>query len=218
MPSTRCASGLRGQLMLALYRSGPPGRGAAGLPGRAPRARRELGIEPGRALQQLHAAILRQDARSTQPGARAGVAETAAARSSTRSRRAARACARRRDRRARAQARGAVRLPAGRGGELPRAAQYVALMQGVGPLYDELHELLAARRAADAGASLLRRAAAAAAERGAPHQLIVTTSYDLRLEQAFLDAGEEFDVVSYLASRARSAASSATCRRTATPA
>jgi hypothetical protein len=36
-------------------------------------------------------------------------------------------------------------------------------------------------------------------ERGAPHQLIVTTSYDLALEQAFLDAGEEFDVVSYMA-------------------
>ena len=36
-------------------------------------------------------------------------------------------------------------------------------------------------------------------ERGAPHQLIVTTSYDLALERAFLDAGEEFDVVSYLA-------------------
>ena len=33
-----------------------------------------------------------------------------------------------------------------------------------------------------------------------PHQLLVTTSYDLLLEQALLDAGEEFDVVSYLAS------------------
>jgi len=37
-------------------------------------------------------------------------------------------------------------------------------------------------------------------ERGLPHQLLVTTSYDLALEQALLDAGEEFDVVSYLAS------------------
>ena len=37
-------------------------------------------------------------------------------------------------------------------------------------------------------------------ERGLPHQLLVTTSYDLALEQAFLDAGEEFDVVSYVAS------------------
>src|SRR5207247_1130916 len=37
-------------------------------------------------------------------------------------------------------------------------------------------------------------------ERGLPHQLLVTTSYDLALEQALLEAGEEFDVVSYLAS------------------
>ncbi len=37
-------------------------------------------------------------------------------------------------------------------------------------------------------------------ERGVAHQLIVTTSYDLALEQALLDAGEEFDVVSYVAS------------------
>jgi hypothetical protein len=37
-------------------------------------------------------------------------------------------------------------------------------------------------------------------ERGLPHQLLVTTGYDLALEQALLDAGEEFDVVSYVAS------------------
>jgi hypothetical protein len=37
-------------------------------------------------------------------------------------------------------------------------------------------------------------------ERGLPHQLLVTTSYDLALEQALLAAGEEFDIVSYVAS------------------
>jgi hypothetical protein len=36
-------------------------------------------------------------------------------------------------------------------------------------------------------------------ERGAPHQLIVTTSYDVALERAFAEAGEEFDVVAYVA-------------------
>jgi SIR2-like domain len=36
-------------------------------------------------------------------------------------------------------------------------------------------------------------------DRGLPHQLLVTTSYDLALEAAFLEAGEEFDVVSYVA-------------------
>ena len=81
----------------------------------------------------------------------------------------------------------------------PRVAQYVALMKGAGPLYDELHELLESTRA-DVGASLLRGTAAVLRERGAGHQLLVTTGYDLALEQALLDAGEEFDVVSYLAS------------------
>ena len=36
-------------------------------------------------------------------------------------------------------------------------------------------------------------------ERGAPHQLLVTAAYDLALEPALLEAGEEFDVVSYIA-------------------
>ena len=36
-------------------------------------------------------------------------------------------------------------------------------------------------------------------ERGVPHQLFVTTSYDIALERAFEEAGEEFDVVSYIA-------------------
>src|SRR2546423_2483558 len=73
-------------------------------------------------------------------------------------------------------------------------------MKGSGPLYDELHALLdadvpptAVHRFFALGARLLR-------ERGVPHQLIVTTSYDLALETAFLEAGEEFDVVSYVAS------------------
>jgi hypothetical protein len=35
---------------------------------------------------------------------------------------------------------------------------------------------------------------------GAPHQLLVTTSYGLALERAFEAAGEEVDVVSYIAS------------------
>src|SRR5438034_10079160 len=85
------------------------------------------------------------------------------------------------------------------GSALPQVAQYIAVMKGSGPLYDELHALLdtdlpptAVHRFFAALPPLLR-------ERGAPHQLIVTTSYDLALERAFLDAGEEFDVVSYLA-------------------
>ena len=43
---------LRGQLMLALYRCGPPGRSARGLPGSRRALVEELGIEPGPALQR----------------------------------------------------------------------------------------------------------------------------------------------------------------------
>ena len=47
--------------------------------------------------------------------------------------------------------------------------------------------------------ALLARLPAYLREQGAPQLLIVTTNYDLALEQAFLEAGEEFDVVSYIA-------------------
>ena len=73
-------------------------------------------------------------------------------------------------------------------------------MKGSGPLYDELHALFDA----DVPPTPVHRFFASVApilrSRGAPHQLIVTTSYDLALETALLEAGEEFDVVSYLAS------------------
>jgi hypothetical protein len=89
--------------------------------------------------------------------------------------------------------------PDANGDALPRVAQYIAVMKGSGPLYDELHAMFQAdlpptpvHRFFAALPPLLR-------ERRAPHQLIVTTSYDLALERAFLDAGEAFDVVSYLA-------------------
>jgi hypothetical protein len=72
-------------------------------------------------------------------------------------------------------------------------------MQGSGPLYDELHELLAARRAPTSIHRFFAALPRVLRERGAPQQLIVTTSYDLALEEAFLAEGEEFDVVTYLA-------------------
>ena len=45
----------------------------------------------------------------------------------------------------------------------------------------------------------LARLPALLRERGAPHQLIVTTNYDLALERAFEEAGEELDIVAYVA-------------------
>jgi hypothetical protein len=90
--------------------------------------------------------------------------------------------------------------PPGAHSDLTRVSQYVALMKGVGPLYDELHDLLAA----DYGPGAVHRFVAALPrllrERGAPQLLVVDTNYDDTLERAFADAGEEFDVVSYVAS------------------
>ncbi len=190
---------LRAQLMLALYRAGRQAEALNAYQGARRTLVEELGIEPGQDLQELHGSILRQEAGLRAPGTAppaedhfeevlrvllagrlvpvlgADVAELA------------------------------VQLAerfeySENGGGLPRVAQYIAVMKGSGPLYDELHALLDA----DARPSAVHRFFASLPpllrERGAPHQLIVTTSYDLALESAFLEAGEEFDVVSYVAS------------------
>jgi DNA-binding SARP family transcriptional activator len=82
---------------------------------------------------------------------------------------------------------------------LPRVAQYVAVMKGSGPLYDELHELLDADLPPTALHRFLASLPPLLRERGVPHQLLVTTSYDAALERAFEEAGETFEIVSYLA-------------------
>jgi DNA-binding SARP family transcriptional activator len=189
---------LRGQYMLALYRSG---RQAEALQAYAEGRRvlvDQLGIEPSRDLQKLHGAILRQEAGLQVPdtsspehdhfeeileallsGRLVAVLGAEIGDLTTR-------LARRFD-----------YVENGYG--LPRVAQYVAVMKGSGPLYDELHALLDA----DAAPTPIHRFFAALPpllrERRVPHQLLVTTSYDLALEAAFLEAGEEFDVVSYIA-------------------
>ena len=84
--------------------------------------------------------------------------------------------------------------------ELARISQFVAVTKGSGPLYDELHELLTADVEPTAVHRFFASLPPLLRERGAPYQLIVTTSYDTALERAFVDAGEEYDVVSYLAS------------------
>lgn len=190
---------LRGQLMLALYRSGRQAEALAVYQDTRRHLVEELGIEPSAALQQLHGAILRQDAalegNGTKPRTNddplreaadallsgrlvpvlgADVAELAA----------------------RLSERFSYPLnPL----ELPRVAQYVSVMKGPGPLHDELHSLLEV----DSPPTVVHRFFASLPPllraRDVPHQLIVSTSYDLALERAFLDAGEEFDVVSYVA-------------------
>jgi DNA-binding SARP family transcriptional activator len=189
---------LRGQYMLALYRSG---RQAEALQ-TYQEGRRflvdQLGIEPSRDLQQLHGAILRQDAGLQAPGSAAPAEDHFE--QVVRALFAGRLVAVLGAEVGELETRLAQRFDYGENGYgLPRVAQYVAVMKGSGPLYDELHSLLDA----DAIPTPIHRFFASLPpllrERGVPHQLLVTTSYDLALEAAFLEAGEEFDVVSYIA-------------------
>ena len=189
---------LRGQLMLALYHSG---RQADAL-NAYQQARRELvevGLDPGPRLQELHAQILRQEVpRPRLVAADADdvhfneVAEALLAGRlvpvlGTDARELADRLADRFD------------FPEPTR-DLTRVAQFVALTKGAGPLHDELQELVRESAAPSPVHRFFAGLPALLRERGLPHQLLVTTSYDLALEQALLDADEEFDVVSYIAS------------------
>jgi DNA-binding SARP family transcriptional activator len=192
--------GLRGHLMLALYRSD---RQAEALQAYHDARRvliEELGIEPSSSLQRLHASILRQDPELTlghaaRP-AQHRFEEVAATLLAGRVVPVLGADV------AQLKTRLAERFgyPAVEATALPQVAQYVAMMQGSGPLYDELHTLLEPEAPTSPVHRFLASLPPLLRERGVEHQLIVTTSYDLSLERAFLDAGEEFEVVSYVAS------------------
>jgi DNA-binding SARP family transcriptional activator len=190
---------LRAQLMLALYRTGRQAEALQAYQEARRALVEDLGIAPGPPLQRLHRSILRQDRSLEAVAVEASPQESLEEVSATlltgrvvpvlgsEVGQLARRLAER------------FRFPPDESAELTRVAQYVALMKGSGPLYDELHELLSARAVPTPLHRFFASLAPGLRERGAAHQLIVTTSYDLALEQAFLDQGEEFDVVSYLA-------------------
>jgi DNA-binding SARP family transcriptional activator len=189
---------LRGQLMLALYRAG---RQADALQAYQDARRTmvgELGIEPSPALQELHASILRQDLRVGGSSQRRGGED---------------------------HVRDVAReLLAGRlipvigddvsalteqlvrqfevpenSSHLPHVSQYVAVMRGAGPLYDALHDQFAQPGTPTATHRFFATLPPILRAQGSPCQLLLTASYGLGLEQAFVDAGEEFDVVAYVA-------------------
>ncbi len=85
--------------------------------------------------------------------------------------------------------------------DLVRVSQYAAVMQGLGPLYDELHEIFDADYEPSAIHGFLASLPEIQRTKGfrPQFQLIVTTNYDDALERAFRAVGEEFDVVSYVA-------------------
>src|SRR5436190_10212284 len=190
----------REQLMLALYRSGRQAEALEAFQQGRRALVEELGIDPSPRLQQLHGAILRQEvgleparavpaqdhfedvARTILEGRVVPVLGTDVAELTLR-----------------LAQRFGYPDDGGRA-TLPLVAQYVAVMKGSGPLYDELHDLLDT----DLPPTPLHRFLASLPpllrERGLPQQLVVTTSYDTALERAFEEAGQAFDVVSYLAS------------------
>ena len=89
--------------------------------------------------------------------------------------------------------------PTDRPTDLARVSQYIATMNGSGPLYDELHRRFEEAAEPQPVHEFLAWLAPILRARGAPHQLIISTRYDLALERAFETAGEEVDVVTYVA-------------------
>ena len=91
--------------------------------------------------------------------------------------------------------------PSGEPQDLARVSQYVAIIAGSGPLYEELHDVLDGDYPPTALHRLLAGVPRMLREKNFrhPHQLIVTTNYDDVLERAFRDAGVAFDVASYVA-------------------
>jgi DNA-binding SARP family transcriptional activator len=200
--------GFRGQLMLALYRAGRQAEALQTYHDARHVLVDELGIEPRPALQELYRSILRQErtleraapARRVEdhvgdvvkallggrlvvvlgPGANAPdefpPPEQVASHLAK-----------------------VFDCPSEHARDLAHVAEYVAVAKGAGPLYDELHTLYDRQCAPAPTHRALAQLATALRMRGAPGQLVVSTNFDQLLEDAYRDAGENLDVVVYLA-------------------
>lgn len=204
---------LRYQLMLGLYRAGRQAQALAIYHDTRTRLADDLGIDPSPVLQQLYGSILRQETTlaPTSSPSRTGdhYADVVAAILAGRLVPVLGVGANYSNGSGERPLPGLTEMathlaerfecPAGEGQDLARVSQYVALTQGVGPLYDELHTLF--DRDLDPGPvqTALASTAAVLRERDLPRQLIVTATFDHALERAFVQAGEPVDVVSYMA-------------------
>jgi len=204
---------LRGQLMLALYRAGRQAEALAAYHETRRALVDQLGIEPSPTLQKLYRSMLRQEPvleRATPPSAAQNdhLGDVVGALVSGRLVTVVGAGVNT------GMANGdglpgpaevtahlvkSFNCPPEYARDLAHVAEYVTLTSGIGPLYDELHALYAREFAPRAVDRTLARVAGLLRAHGAPHQLIVTTNFDNALERAFAEAGEECDVVTYVA-------------------
>jgi len=85
--------------------------------------------------------------------------------------------------------------------DLVRVSQYVSIMSGSGPLYEELHSLFDADYEPTPLHRYFASVPAVLREKGylPRYPLIVTTNYDDALERAFRAVNEPFDLVAYVA-------------------
>jgi len=81
--------------------------------------------------------------------------------------------------------------------DLLRVSQHVAVMQGSGPLYDELHQVFDADYPPTLLHEFLAELPAILERKGYPkrYQLVVTTNYDDLIERTLHEAGERFTKV-----------------------
>jgi DNA-binding SARP family transcriptional activator len=189
----------RRQLMLALYRAGRQAEALEVYQDARARFIDELGIEPGPELKRLQAEILRHEAGLSASDSPAPSDEEGEIVKALLAGRVVPVIGLDGAGDLAQHLASAFDVPADRPVDLARVSQYVATMQGSGPLYDELHSRFEAAVEPGPLHRFLARLPTLLRERGAPHQLIVTTNYDLALEKAFEEAGEELDIVAYVA-------------------
>ena len=191
---------VRGQLMLGLYGSGRQAEATASYREARLLLRDELGLDPGPELQALYESILRQDSsllpvqpvrlddqvdevvKALASGRLVPVLGPGAANDELAAILAER-----------------FECPPGHAAGLAWVSQYVTARNGVGPLWDELHTALDRDIEPDPLHAWLASLPPIFRERGLPHQLVVTTALDTAVERAFAEAGEELDIVSYIA-------------------